>query len=86
MCTSGIITDATSGREIWFKNCRQNAFVEKYPSGDKKKIVRYVKDIYWISFSHMKRIDRCINTNLTYSWHVIKNHNRICNRISYTML
>ena len=22
MCTSGIITDATSGREIWFKNCR----------------------------------------------------------------
>ena len=54
MCTSGILTDATSGREKWFNNCRQNAFVEKYPSGHMKKIVRYVKDIYWISFSHMK--------------------------------
>ena len=54
MCTSGIITDATSGREKWFKNCRQNAFLEKYPSRHMKKIVRYVKDIYWISFSHMK--------------------------------
>ena len=54
MCTSGIITDATSGREKWFKNCWQNAFVEKYPSGHIKKIVRYVKDIYQISFSHMK--------------------------------
>ena len=53
MCTSGTITDATSGREKWFKNCRQNAFVEKYPSGHMKKIVRYVKDIYQISFSHM---------------------------------
>ena len=54
MCTSGTITDATSGREKWFKNCRQNAFVEKYPSGHMKKIVRYVKDIYRISFSNMK--------------------------------
>ena len=27
MCTSGIIADATSGREKLFKNCRQNAFV-----------------------------------------------------------
>ena len=54
MCTSGTITDATSGREKWFKNCRQNEFVEKYPSGHVKKNVRYVKDIYWISFSNMK--------------------------------
>ena len=48
MCTSGTITDATLGREKWFKNCRQNAFVKKYPSGHMKKIVRYVKDIYQI--------------------------------------
>ena len=54
MCTNGTITDATSCREKWFKNCRQNAFVEKYPSAHMKKIVRYVKDIYRISFSHMK--------------------------------
>ena len=54
MCTGGTITDATSGREKWFKNCRQNASVEKYPSGHMKKMVRYVKDIYQISFSHMK--------------------------------
>ena len=31
-----------------------NAFVEKYPSGHIKKIVRYVRNIYQIPFSHMK--------------------------------
>ena len=54
MCRKGMIADATSGREKWFKNCRKNAFVWKYPSGHLKKIDRYVRDIYWISFSHMK--------------------------------
>ena len=38
MCTSGTITDATSGREKWFENCRKHAFVEKYPSGHIKKL------------------------------------------------
>ena len=71
MCTSGTITDATSGGEKWLKNCRKNAFVEKHPSGHIKKIDRYVRNIYQIPFSHMK-IYRCINTNLTYSLHVIK--------------
>ena len=41
MCTSGIITDATSGGE-------------KYPSGHINKVVRYVRNIYRIPFSHMK--------------------------------
>ena len=31
-----------------------NAFVEKYPSGHIKKIVRYARNIYQIPFSHMK--------------------------------
>ena len=34
-----------------------------------------------------ENIYRCINTNFTYSLHIIqKNHNRTSNRISYTML
>ena len=32
----------------------KNAFVEKYPSGHIKKVVRYVRNIYQIPFSHMK--------------------------------
>ena len=32
----------------------KNAFVEKYPSGHIQKIVRYVRNIYQIPFSHMK--------------------------------
>ena len=67
MCTSGTITDATSGGEKWFKNCRKNAFVEKYPSGHIKKIVRYVRNIYQIPFSHMKiYIDVSIQI-----WHIV---------------
>ena len=86
-CTSGTITDATSGGEKWFKNCRKNAFVEKYPSGHIKKncqiCKKYILNIIFI----YENIYRCINANLTYSLHVIKkNHNRIYNRISYTML
>ena len=54
MCTSGMIADATSRREKLFKNYTQNAFVWKYPSWHMKKIDRYVRDIYKISFSHMK--------------------------------
>ena len=67
MCTSGTITDATSGGEKWFKNCRKNAFVEKYLSGHMKKIVRYVRNIYWIPFSHMKI---CIDV-LIQIWHIV---------------
>ena len=45
ICTSGMTTDATSGREKWFKNFTDNAFVWKYPSWHMKKIDRYVTDI-----------------------------------------
>ena len=46
--------DATSGRENVFKNCTQDAFVWKYASWHMKKIDKYVRDIYQISFSHIK--------------------------------
>ena len=36
------------------KNDLKNAFVEKYPSGHIKKIMRYIRNIYQIPFSHMK--------------------------------
>ena len=54
ICTSGMTGDATSGREKLLKNFTQNAFVWKYPSWHMKIIGWYVRDIYKISFSHMK--------------------------------
>ena len=63
-----------------------NAFVKKYPSGHIKNCQICKKYILNTIFIY-ENIYRCINTNFTYSLHVIQNnHNRTFNTISYTML
>ena len=50
----------------------KNAFVEKYPSGHMKKNYQICKKYMSNSILTYENIHRCINTNFTYSLHVIK--------------
>ena len=53
MCTSGTITDATSGGEKWLKNYIKMHLDKNIHLNILKKL-SYVRNIYRIPFSHMK--------------------------------